>query len=600
MRGRITLICFLAGVLASSSTVARAEVNHQQEYLNIYLEINAAEQLEKQGDYRGALADFQDCYTRLDKIHRQDPDWETALVVQRLRDCKEKIAELTPKAVAQAPAPSPTPVPPNTPPGTAPETNPTPPGTVIAPNVLPTDLDGLKTRLMQVEQELADTKEKLRNSQIEAQSYKAQLDTVNQQLAALKAQQSPDDRLGKLLAENKELTDKLADAEKQISTFKSPNPKSTLSMLRVQLKNAQDKLAASEAANAGLQAATTTMQQQLNQAQADLAVANQKLAAAGPSSPSTTRSSARTKSWKGILTREIQEQSRRDGAKRLAQEEFDRLKLTSKVLQEQLDILGSPMTPATTDDERALLASLKAPGTDIVQPDGSTSGNTLTAIKTPSTNAPSSTPDTTTVVNPPSTNAPSMADTTTNQAPVTTPDTNSPPVTVTAPPSTPADTNSAPQNPAGTATTTPPATTNLADNPTPPATSDSTTNAPTTTQLPTATTTITDTTIQNNNTAPQQPDPEQYSTKPRVPEDMRDTAQAASDLFKMQRFDDAAAKYQEIIDKYPESLYAWSNLGVVRFQQGKLNEALRALQQAVKLSPSDAFPTRTSASSTTS
>jgi len=70
---------------------------------------------------------------------------------------------------------------------------------------------------------------------------------------------------------------------------------------------------------------------------------------------------------------------------------------------------------------------------------------------------------------------------------------------------------------------------------------------------------------------------------------MRDTAQEAADLFKMQRYDDAAAKYQTIIDKYPESLYAWSNLGVVRFQQGHLNEALKALQQAVKLSPTDAF-----------
>ena len=70
---------------------------------------------------------------------------------------------------------------------------------------------------------------------------------------------------------------------------------------------------------------------------------------------------------------------------------------------------------------------------------------------------------------------------------------------------------------------------------------------------------------------------------------MRDTAQQAADLFKMQRYDEAAAKYQEIIEKYPESLYAWSNLGVVRFQQGKLHEALKALQQAVKLSPTDAF-----------
>ena len=70
---------------------------------------------------------------------------------------------------------------------------------------------------------------------------------------------------------------------------------------------------------------------------------------------------------------------------------------------------------------------------------------------------------------------------------------------------------------------------------------------------------------------------------------MRETAQDAADLFKNQKYDESAAKYQSIIDKYPESLYAWSNLGVVRFQQGKFDEALKALQQAVKLSPTDAF-----------
>jgi len=70
---------------------------------------------------------------------------------------------------------------------------------------------------------------------------------------------------------------------------------------------------------------------------------------------------------------------------------------------------------------------------------------------------------------------------------------------------------------------------------------------------------------------------------------MRDTAQQAADLFKMKRYDEAADKYQTIINKYPESLYAWSNLGVVRFQQGNLDEALKALQQAVKLSPTDSF-----------
>jgi len=95
--------------------------------------------------------------------------------------------------------------------------------------------------------------------------------------------------------------------------------------------------------------------------------------------------------------------------------------------------------------------------------------------------------------------------------------------------------------------------------------------------------------VKQGSNAPATPDPTQYSTKARLPDEMRDTAQQAADLFKNKRYDDAAAKYQTIIDKYPESLYAWSNLGVVRYQQGDLDDALKALQQAVKLSPTDSF-----------
>ena len=109
------------------------------------------------------------------------------------------------------------------------------------------------------------------------------------------------------------------------------------------------------------------------------------------------------------------------------------------------------------------------------------------------------------------------------------------------------------------------------------------------TNVPPPTTVVNDTTINQGSNSPQPADPTQYSTEARLPDEMRDIAQQAADLFKNGRYDDAADKYQVIIDKYPESLYAWSNLGVVRFQQGKLDEALKALQQAVKLKPTDAF-----------
>src|SRR6202041_1407350 len=104
-------------------------------------------------------------------------------------------------------------------------------------------------------------------SQLEANDLRTQLDAANQELVALKSGQTEDERMGKLLEENKKLTDKLADAEKQIATIKPANPHSALALARADLKNTQDKLAASEAANTALQTTVTTLQSQLDQAQ---------------------------------------------------------------------------------------------------------------------------------------------------------------------------------------------------------------------------------------------------------------------------------------------------------------------------------------------
>ncbi len=105
MRWRVYLIGLLAGFLALPLPLARAETQTlQQRFLDIYLKINTAEQLEKQGDFRGALADFKDCYAKLAKIHQSDPNWESALVVHRMDDCKAKIIDLQPKVDAHAPA----------------------------------------------------------------------------------------------------------------------------------------------------------------------------------------------------------------------------------------------------------------------------------------------------------------------------------------------------------------------------------------------------------------------------------------------------------------------------------------------------------------
>jgi Flp pilus assembly protein TadD len=624
MRRAAYLLAIITWILFPFS-LAQAEQTLQQRYLDIFLKLNDAEHLEKQGDFRGALNDFQDCYQKLAKIHEEDPNWETALVMHRMDDCKAEILALTPKAEAQ-PLPAP-PEPPGPPPMPAANVDTNAPSTTqpgVAPAGPAEDVSALKQELQAVKDELKITKSKLADSEAQNETYREQLATVNQQLAALKSQQTVDDKMGSLLSDNKDLTDKLAAAQKEIDDYKS-SPKSKLALAEAQLKNLQDQYDESQAANKALQDTTTTLKQQLDQAQADLVAANQKLAAAGTGSPEYETLKRENEIMRDILTRELQEQAHRDMAKRLAQEEFDNLKLKSKVLQEQLDILGSPMTPPTNDQERALLASLKVPGPDVTQMPGNTfvasaSGNP------PPTQTPPSTDTNAASVTPPATNAapaptsPAPADNSTNEPPVnivmnnpTPPSTDpgtQPPVTnapdASATNATPAPApstntaNSAPPSPPAPTAPAPPSTNTpdaTASTPVvPPSQTDTTTNTATVPSSPSATNqippgqTVTQTTVtQGGDPAAAQNDPTQYSTKARLPDDMRETAQDAADLFKNQKYDESAEKYQSIIDKYPESLYAWSNLGVVRFQQGKFDEALKALQQAVKLSPTDAF-----------
>ena len=83
--------------------------------------------------------------------------------------------------------------------------------------------------------------------------------------------------------------------------------------------------------------------------------------------------------------------------------------------------------------------------------------------------------------------------------------------------------------------------------------------------------------------------PESFAEKPRIPEEFKDTAAKATALYNEKKFEEAAAAYQQILDKYPQSIYALSNLGVVRFQQQKYPEAEKVLREAIRVAPNDAF-----------
>ena len=77
------------------------------------------------------------------------------------------------------------------------------------------------------------------------------------------------------------------------------------------------------------------------------------------------------------------------------------------------------------------------------------------------------------------------------------------------------------------------------------------------------------------------------SARSRLPADVQSIAKQADEDLSAQRYDAAAACYQRIIDQHPDSLYAWSNLGVVRSEQGHADEAVHAFRRALQISPRD-------------
>jgi Flp pilus assembly protein TadD len=74
-----------------------------------------------------------------------------------------------------------------------------------------------------------------------------------------------------------------------------------------------------------------------------------------------------------------------------------------------------------------------------------------------------------------------------------------------------------------------------------------------------------------------------------VPEDLQDIACAAKESFEQGKYENAEKRYQEILDKKPDNLYALSNLGVVYFCSGRVGLAEATLKKALTLSPNDEF-----------
>jgi tetratricopeptide (TPR) repeat protein len=74
----------------------------------------------------------------------------------------------------------------------------------------------------------------------------------------------------------------------------------------------------------------------------------------------------------------------------------------------------------------------------------------------------------------------------------------------------------------------------------------------------------------------------------KIPIGERENSVEAANDYYAGHYEEAAAIYQTMAENHSGSLFAWANLGVTRYQQGKLEAARDAFQHAINLDPKDA------------
>lgn len=176
-----------------------------------------------------------------------------------------------------------------------------------------------------------------------------QRDDALAQLAGLKDAQQ---RVDTLVAENSDLKKKLSDAQKSVHDLSADKPKKEqeLADVKKQVSDLQQKLAASQKQNQDYEGRVADLSKQLEDASNQLEQA--KLV--GATAEETARLTKENQILRNIVVRERQEEARRDQAKKLMLAEFDKLKIKSDTLTEQIELLAQPVTKLT-DEELALL-----------------------------------------------------------------------------------------------------------------------------------------------------------------------------------------------------------------------------------------------------
>jgi hypothetical protein len=103
-RHRILAFAILSG-LSVVPLRSSPDLDKQRFYLEIYLNIQEAEKLEKSGAYLESLSRFKWSAVFLERLRQTDPDWEEDLLAKRIKKCQDEVAKLEPLAEGEVLAP---------------------------------------------------------------------------------------------------------------------------------------------------------------------------------------------------------------------------------------------------------------------------------------------------------------------------------------------------------------------------------------------------------------------------------------------------------------------------------------------------------------
>jgi len=185
----------------------------------------------------------------------------------------------------------------------------------------------------------------------ENKTLKKKVASLQDDLTEVKENSTDKKEIKRLTAENTGLQEKLTQAQKsaQEAAAASPEKDKVIASLQSELNGVNDKLLEAQAQSQQSEAKTKELQKQLDQTEGQLAQV--KL------NPSPSREeknlSAENEVLRGIILRQIKEQTQRDEARKKLDQEVAKLQIKSDIINQQIEVLGTPVLQLTPE-ERSL------------------------------------------------------------------------------------------------------------------------------------------------------------------------------------------------------------------------------------------------------